>query len=121
MSATLSSDDRAAHNRYALSERRVGVNSRPVFQGLAEPYEFTYPQTLLQAVSLLGLLVGGVGALALAGGLRGGGVVFTFGPFTFVGLLVAFVATLAVHEAVHGAVARALGYRVSFGVTRSAH
>ena len=32
--------------------------------------------------------------------------------------MVAFVGTLVVHEAIHGVVARALGYRVSFGVAR---
>nr|WP_282594730.1 DUF3267 domain-containing protein [Halomarina salina] len=31
-------------------------------------------------------------------------------------MVVAFVGTLVVHEAVHGVVARALGYRVTFGV-----
>jgi hypothetical protein len=94
------------------------VSDRPSFGGYADPYEFAYPYTLLQVVSLVGLVVGGVGALALAAALRGGEVSVAIGPVALLGLFVAFLLTLVAHEAVHGLVARALGYRVSFGVTR---
>jgi hypothetical protein len=106
------------------------VSTRPDFSGFAPPYEFTYPQLLLQVVSVVGLVVGGVAAVGLAAGLRGGEVTITFGaPVTglgvwgglalgLLGLLVAFAGTLVVHEAIHGLVARALGYHVTFGVAR---
>lgn len=101
-----------------------------MFSGFTTPYEFTYPHLLLQVVSVVGLLVGAFCALALSAWLRGGEVVVTVGPSIaglgvwgglavgLFGLLLAFVGTLVVHEAIHGVVARALGYRVTFGVTR---
>lgn len=94
------------------------MSSRPVISGFAVPYEFTYPKVLLQVLSVVGMLVGLVGSVALAAALRGGELVVTVGPVALLGLLLAFVATVVVHEAVHGVVARALGYRVSFGVTK---
>lgn len=94
------------------------MSSRPVFSGFADPYEFVYPPVLLKVVSFAGMVIGLVGAVGLAAWLHGGEVTITIGLWTLLALVTVSILTLLVHEALHGIVARILGYRVSFGVVR---
>ncbi|NHN57815.1 MULTISPECIES: DUF3267 domain-containing protein [Halorussus] len=85
--------------------------------GYGEPVEFSYPGLWLSVGSLVlfGLAVLGFGRLMSA--IRGDAALeFTVGP-AGIGVVAALsVATIVVHELVHGLVYRVLGYRVKYGL-----
>ncbi|WP_254543389.1 DUF3267 domain-containing protein [Halomarina pelagica] len=94
------------------------MGSRPESIGYGAPYEFSYPRRRLQAAGLAATVVAIVLGTVVAALPRGGEIEFAVETASFVGLLGSFVATIVVHEGVHAIAARALGYRVAFGVDR---
>ena len=91
----------------------------PSLPGYGDPYRFEYPGLWLQVGATALAIVCLVGYSWLAATLRGGEFAITVGPAGLVVLLATFVATTVVHEAIHGTVARLLGYRVSYGIVWS--
>ncbi|ODR83339.1 hypothetical protein BG842_10045 [Haladaptatus sp. W1] len=85
--------------------------------GYCPPERFRYSSAFLALASLVAFVVSVVGFGALLWFLQGtpeGGSV-SFGFAGVVAVFLVCLATLVVHEAIHGLVFRWLGYRVSFG------
>ncbi|WP_435179928.1 DUF3267 domain-containing protein [Halorussus sp. AFM4] len=86
-------------------------------EGYRESRQFSYPGLWLSLGSLVlfGAAVVGFGELMTV--LRGGASVeYTVGPAGIGVVAILSVATIVVHELVHGLVYRLLGYRVRYGV-----
>lgn len=90
--------------------------SPPDLPGYEDPVRFEYPTLWLQVGAGVLALASVVGFLQLATVMRGAEVDVEFGPAGPLSVLLVVPVTIAIHEAVHGLVARRLGYRTSYGV-----
>ncbi|UPV99149.1 DUF3267 domain-containing protein [Halorussus gelatinilyticus] len=86
-------------------------------EGYREPVAFSYPSLWLSAGSLVLFVAAFLGFERLMNALRSDAALeFTVGP-TGIGVVALLtVGTVVVHELVHGAVYRWLGYRVQYGL-----
>ena len=86
-------------------------------EGYGEPTPFSYPGLWLSLGSLVLFIATVVGFSELMRALRGGGPVeYTVGLRGIGVVAVLSVATIVVHELVHGLVYHLLGYRVRYGL-----
>ncbi len=87
--------------------------------GYGAPLRFRYPVAVLQIASVLLLVVAAPLLALLTALLRGDTAAIppVLGVVDVLALLATIVATVLLHELVHGLSYRALGYRVSYGVS----
>jgi hypothetical protein len=83
------------------------------------PIRFSYPRIWLFVISALILMLTVAGAGWLTWQLQGrpDQLTFSIDGLSILGLVVITILTVIVHEAIHAITARALGYRVSFGLS----
>lgn len=87
----------------------------PVLPGYDSPAEFEYPTLWMNVGAGVLAVVCLVGFLLVAAAVRGDLPDLEFGVGGLLVIVLAWPGTIILHELVHGAVANALGYRVSYG------
>lgn len=87
----------------------------PPPDGYAPAERFVYPLWPLQIAALLVLIMTGLGLLLFLGAWHGA-LNWTFGLGELLLVLLTVLVVIVVHELIHGAVYRWLGYDVSFGI-----
>jgi len=86
-------------------------------EGYREPVAFSYPSLWLSAGSVVLFVAAFFGFGRLMAALRTDSALeFTVGPTGIAVVALLSVGTIVVHELVHGAVYRSLGYRVQYGL-----